>query len=160
MQKNSDQALAVYRQMMKLFPQDPQPPFLIGILFVRQNQWQDARMAFDESMRIAPAYLPALEQLVGLDLAENRATTAIERVQAEIERYPGVAGLWCLIGKIDLAQQDFSGAEVALRKAVDIDGNLEAARLSSPRITFLCTSMMKHCTSWFLSRPRAIASPH
>jgi tetratricopeptide (TPR) repeat protein len=128
-QKNSDQALTVYRQMVKLFPQDFRPSFLIGMLFARQNQPEDARMAFEESLRIAPAYLPALEQLVGLDLAENRVAAATKRVQAEIEKHPGIAGLWCLEGEIDLAQQDFSGAEVALLKAVDLDGNLEAARL-------------------------------
>jgi tetratricopeptide (TPR) repeat protein len=128
-QKNSDQALEVYRQMVKLFPQDPRPPFLIGMLFARQNQSEDARMAFEQSLRIAPAYLPPLEQLVGLDLAENRGATAMKRVQGEIERHPGIAGLWCLEGKIDLAQQDFSGAEVALLKAIDLDGNLEAAHL-------------------------------
>jgi tetratricopeptide (TPR) repeat protein len=128
-EKNSDQALAVYRQMVKLFPQDPQPSFLIGMLLVRQDRPDDAQMAFEEALRIAPAYFPALQQLVGLDLSRHRNSTAMARVQGEIERHPENSGLWCLEAEIDMAQQDFTGAEASLRKALDLDGNLEAAHL-------------------------------
>ena len=128
-QKNNDQALAVYRQMLKIFPQDPRPPFLTGMLFIRQNQPADARMAFEECLRITSGHLPALQQLVALDLAENRVAAATKRVQAEIERHPGNARLRLLEAKIDLAQHDSAGAEVALLKAIDLDGNLEEARL-------------------------------
>jgi len=129
LRKDSDQALTVYRQMEKFFPQDPQPPFLIGMLFARRNQSRDAQMAFEESLRIAPAYLPALEQLAGLYVAENRVAEAIKRVQAEIEKHPSNAGLWCLEAKIDMDAQDFPRAEKALLKAKDLDGNFETARL-------------------------------
>jgi len=129
LQKHSEEALAVYRQMTELFPRNPQPPFLIGMLFARQNQLDDARMAFEQSLRTDPVYLPALEQLVGLDLAENRNSTATKRVQAEIEKHPKIAGLWCLEAKIDMVKQDFARAETALLKAIDLDGDLEAAHL-------------------------------
>jgi tetratricopeptide (TPR) repeat protein len=115
--------------MTALFPRNPQPPFLIGMLFARQNQLEDARMAFEQSLRTDPVYLPALEQLVGLDLAENRNSTATKRVQAEIEKHPKIAGLWCLEAKIDMVKQDFARAETALLKAIDLDGDLEAAHL-------------------------------
>lgn len=128
-EKNTDQAMAVYRQMVKIFPRDPQPSFLIGMLFARQDQPQDARMAFEEALRVAPAYLPALQQLAGLDLAEHRDSAAMTRVQAEIERYPEIAGLWCLEAEIDVTRQDFTRAEASLRKALDLNGNLEAAHL-------------------------------
>lgn len=129
LQKHSEEALAVYRQMTELFPRNPQPPFLIGMLFARQNQLEDARMAFEQSLRTDSVYLPALEQLVGLDLAENRNSTATKRVQAEIEKHPKIAGLWCLEAKIDMVKQDFARAETALLKAIDLDGDLEAAHL-------------------------------
>jgi tetratricopeptide (TPR) repeat protein len=128
-EKHTDQAVAVYRQMVKLFPKDPQPSFLIGILFARQDRADDARMAFEEALRIAPAYLPALQQLVGLDLAAHRNSAAMTRVHGEIERHPENSGLWCLEAEINMSQQNFPGAEASLRKALDLDGNLEAAHL-------------------------------
>jgi tetratricopeptide (TPR) repeat protein len=128
-EKNSDQALAVYRQMVKLFPQDPQPSFLIGMLFARQNRPDDARMAFEEALRIAPMYLPALQHLVALELAEHQNSAAMSRVQAEIESHPQIPGLWCLQAKIDMAQEDFTLTETSLRKALDLNSDFEAAHL-------------------------------
>jgi tetratricopeptide (TPR) repeat protein len=46
-----------------------------------------------------------------------------------LERYPENSGLWCLEAEINMAQQDFPGAEASVRKALDLDGNLEAAHL-------------------------------
>ena len=68
-QQKRDQALAVYRQMTELFPKDPQPPFLMGVILLGQGQQQEARKAFEKSVEISPDYLPAIEKLVDLDIA-------------------------------------------------------------------------------------------
>src|SRR5436190_15839460 len=68
-QQKRDEALAVYRQMTELFPKDPQPSFLAGSILLGQGHQQDARQAFEKSADISPTYLPAIERLVGLDLA-------------------------------------------------------------------------------------------
>ena len=46
-QQKNDEALAVYRRMRELFPQDPQPSFLIGNILLAQNQRPEARKAFE-----------------------------------------------------------------------------------------------------------------
>jgi hypothetical protein len=53
---------------------------------------------------------------------------------------------------------DFSGAEVALVKAVDLDGNFEAARLL---LAAYYVAAHKHDEALHqLIRPKAIAPPH
>jgi tetratricopeptide (TPR) repeat protein len=42
-QQKRDQVLAAYRTMTDLFPQDPQPQFLIGNILLAQGQQQEAR---------------------------------------------------------------------------------------------------------------------
>ena len=70
-QQKQNDALAIYRRMTELFPKDPQPPFLVGSILLAQGQQSDARKAFEKSVEISPDYLPAVEKLVDLDIAEQ-----------------------------------------------------------------------------------------
>jgi tetratricopeptide (TPR) repeat protein len=124
-QQRTDQALAVYRQMTELFTQDPQPPFITGRILLARGQQPDARKAFETSVEISPDYLPAIEKLVDLDIAEKQYATAIDRVQRQIDKDPKLAQTWALRGKIYLAQRDFTHAEADLLKAIDLDPKLE-----------------------------------
>lgn len=124
-----DQALAVYRQMGELFPQDPRPSFLTGSILLGQGQQQEARKAFGKSAEISPDYLPATERLVDLDLAAKQYAAALDRVQKLIEKDPKLAQAWALRGKIYLAQRDFTHAEPDLLKAIELDPKLEPGYL-------------------------------
>ena len=128
-QEDLAQTLAVYQKMTELFPQDPQPQFLTGTILLTQNRLQDARQAFEKSVAASPNYLPAIERLVDIDVAEQKYGLAMERVQAQIDRDPKLAQPWALRGKIYLAQRDFMRAEPDLLKAIEIDANLEPAYL-------------------------------
>jgi tetratricopeptide (TPR) repeat protein len=126
-QQKSDQALAVYRKMTELFPNDPQPSFLIGSVLLGQGKQADARNAFEKSNEISPDYLPAVERLVDLDIADKQYAPAMDRVQKLIDKDPKLASLWGLRAKIYLAQQDFAHAEPDLLKAIELDPKLEVA---------------------------------
>src|SRR5262245_27901826 len=71
-QQQTDKALAVYRQMTELFPKEPQPSLLIGVILLAQQQQSQARQAFEKSLEISPDFLPAIEQLVNLDIADKQ----------------------------------------------------------------------------------------
>src|SRR5215469_4462220 len=127
MQQKSDQALAVYRRMTDLFPNDPRPSFLIGSVLLGQGKQADARKAFEKSNEISPDYLPAVERLVDLDLVDKQYAAAIDRVQKVIDKDPKLAQPWALKAKIYLAQRDFAHAEPDLLKAIELDPKLEPA---------------------------------
>src|SRR5215813_367289 len=126
-QRRTDQALAVYRHMTELFPKDPQPSFLIGTILLAERQQPEARKAFEESARVSPDYLPAVERLVDFDLADQQYATAMDRVQAQIDKDPKRAQPWALRAKIYLAQRDPTRAEPDLLKAIELEPNFEAA---------------------------------
>jgi tetratricopeptide (TPR) repeat protein len=126
-QRKSDQALAVYRQMTELFPKDPRPSFLIGSVLLGQGKQADARKAFEKANEISPDYLPAVEKLVDLDLADKQYAAAMDRVQKVIDKDPKLASPWGLRAKIYVAQQDFAHAEPDLLKAIELDPKLEPA---------------------------------
>jgi tetratricopeptide (TPR) repeat protein len=126
-QEKSDQALAIYRHMSELFPNDPGPSFLIGSVLLGQGQRADARKAFEKSNEISPDYLLAVERLVDLDIADKQYASAMGRMQKLIDKDPKPASLWGLRAKIYLAQQDFADAEPDLLKAIELDPTLEVA---------------------------------
>jgi tetratricopeptide (TPR) repeat protein len=128
-QQKRDQVLAAYRTMTDLFPQDPQPQFLIGMILLAQGQQKEARQAFEKSVGISQNYLPAVERLVDLDIVDQKFAPAMERVQGQIDRDPTLAQPWALRGKIYLAQRDFARAEPDLLKAIELDPKLEPAYL-------------------------------
>jgi tetratricopeptide (TPR) repeat protein len=124
-QQKSDQALAVYRKMTESFPNDPRPSFLIGSVLLGQGKQADARKAFEKANEISPDYLPAVERLVDLDIADKQYAAAMDRVQKVIDKDPTLAQPWGLRAKIYLAQQDFTHAEPDLLKAIELDPKLE-----------------------------------
>jgi tetratricopeptide (TPR) repeat protein len=115
--------------MTQLFPSDPQPLMLIGTVLLAQKRPAEARKALEKSMEIAPDYMPALERLVDLDVAEKQYPTALERVRNLIEANPKAAELLALRAKIYVAQPDLARAETDLLQAIDIDPQFEAAYL-------------------------------
>lgn len=123
-QGNAGDAIAVYGQMEKLFPGNPQTSWLLGQAYVQQNKKTEARQAFTHALELAPDYLPAVEQLVTLDLADKQYPAAHERVAAQIAKDPKQAGPYLLQAQIFLAENDTKQAETALLQAVALQPEL------------------------------------
>jgi tetratricopeptide (TPR) repeat protein len=128
-QQLPEPALRVYRQMTQLFPNDPQPLTLIGTILLEQRRPADARRALEKSLEIAPDYMPAIERLVDLDVAEKQYAAALERLPNPIDSNPKAAELLALRAKIHVAQPDLARAETDLLQAIEIDPQFEAAYL-------------------------------
>src|SRR5262249_29131346 len=92
-----------------------------------QGKQADARKAFEKSNESSPDYLPPVERLVDLDLADKQYAAAMDRVQKVIDKDPKLASPWALRSKIYLAQRDFAHAEPDLLKAIELDPKLEPA---------------------------------
>ena len=161
-QKNPADALGIYARMMKLFPKNPQVPLLMGMVLVQQKKLADARQAFEKSIDLAPDFLPALEQIINLDLAAKQYATALGRAQKQIEKDPKAALPHLLLAEVHLAQAgglaqreaeknpgaakprsfadvpaaqgDVAQAEKALQQAIELEPGLTQAHLMLARI--------------------------
>ena len=118
-----DDAAAVFREQIKLSPEDPQPYLLLGLILRQQNKIDEARKAFENAQRLAPENLLAITQLVDLDIADaGDFDAALQRVQAELERHRS-RGAHFLEGKVYAAQGQWDRAEAALLKTLELDPN-------------------------------------
>jgi tetratricopeptide (TPR) repeat protein len=98
--KQYDEAAKVYRQMMQVFTNSVEAPYNHGMMLMLQSKTNEARHAFEKSLAINPDFLPAIEQLVELDLVAGRVSEATDRVNVLIEKYPKSAPLRVLLARI------------------------------------------------------------
>ena len=123
-QQEPDEALAVYRHLAEALPKNPQIPMMMGIVWGEQGKHAQARAAFEKSLQIAPDYLPVIQQLIDLDLAEKKYKDADALVQEQINKNPKAAEPWELQAKIDVIQTNMTRASADLLKAIDLNPDL------------------------------------
>lgn len=133
-QGNPEAALGVYRRLAELAPKDPQPPLLIGLVQVQQGRKAEARSAFEKSVELAPTYVPALDQLVELDLAEKQFAAATARVDKLVEKYPKAPELPMLSARIYEARGMTNQVEAALLKAIELQPNYRPAFMALAKL--------------------------
>lgn len=123
-QRNFDESVAVLRRMMPLFPENQRMHYLLGTILLQQKKQAEARQAFEKTLELSPDYLPALEQIVNLDLVDKQYELARKRVKNQMEKQPKSAVLWLLLGKINLVQGNGAETETAFLKAAELEPKL------------------------------------
>ena len=121
LRNNLGEALSVYSRLGELYPKNAQVPLLMGVVMLQQNKTNDARAAFEKALQLAPNYLPALEQVVGLELVQRRFSPALDRVKKELERHPKSPELHILLAKAYYEQGQTNDVEKELQHAMELD---------------------------------------
>lgn len=124
-QKDMDQAITAYAKAGEFYPKNPQVPFLTGTVMAQKKDYAGARQEFEKSVELAPNYARAWEELVNLDLVENKFTEALNRVNKAETNLGNGAQL--LLAKIYLAR-----ASDTARK--ESKSNSSAIKLTSPSV--------------------------
>lgn len=133
-QNHPDDALNVYGQMTHAFPKEPQPALFLGILLARQGRTNDARQTFEKALELAPGFLPALEGIVDLDLAEKQYPRATARIQQQIDRDTHAAEPWLLMAKTHLAQAVALAAQELQRRPAPAPASLRIADVPAAQL--------------------------
>lgn len=122
-------AIETCRQLQKIYP-DPHIPFLIGQFYLRQNKTNDARKAFSESLQLSAQFLPAMEKLVRLDVAEKNYAAALDRAEKALQANPNYPDVYTLHAEVLLTRTNTAEAESELRHAIELDPNYGPAYLA------------------------------
>lgn len=121
LRNNLDEAVAVYLRLAELFPKNAQVPLFLGSVLLQQNKTNEARKSFEKALKLAPNYLPALEQVIALDLAHKQFSPALERIQQELERNPKAPELHILLAKAYYEKGETNSVEKALLRSIELD---------------------------------------
>lgn len=157
----TDRVLALYQALARDFPTNPTPYLLSGLIQRQRNRLPEARTAFERAVQIRPGYLPAVEQLVQLDLMAQRFEEARHRAEAELARHTNSPLPWMLLYQVHLFQTNLPEAERALLKAVEVAPDYRPAHAELARV-YLATGRQKEAVARLESvveaNPRDIVS--
>lgn len=111
-------------EAMKRAPQAPAPYFQLGNVHLAQKQYADAEKWYQESLDKNPAFSEGLSGLMNTYFAQKQFDKAVAAANAQIAKVPGNSDFYDLLGTaLFNGKKDYAGAEVALRKAVELDKN-------------------------------------
>ena len=133
-QQSPDQAIALYNSLEMAFPQDAQVPWLEGLAWASENKTAQARAAFEKSLAANSDYVPSLQALVDLDLAETNFAPALELVKQRLDRNPASPVLWLLQASVHMRQNDDAKAQSDLDKVIALDPKLPAPYTNLARL--------------------------
>jgi tetratricopeptide (TPR) repeat protein len=119
-QNRLDNAIQIYRELEKALPTDSQVPLLIGNALFQQNKNAEARAEYEQALKLAPDYLPALQQEVNLDLLEKQYDSAQQRVQQQIRQNPKAVPLQLMLARVLTARGDTDQAESVLKQTITL----------------------------------------
>lgn len=114
-QKDAEQAIA-------RAPQAPAPYFQMGNVHLAQKQTAEAEKFYLQALDKDPASAEALSGLMNAYRSEKQPDKEIAAANTQIAKAPNVSAFYDLLGTaLFNEKKDLPGAEVALRKAIDLD---------------------------------------
>jgi len=116
------------RKAAEVAPSSPAPYVQMGNLHQLQKQYADALKFYQQALDKDSGSTEALQGMMNTYIAMKQLDQAIAAARAQIAKSPN-SGFYDLLGTALFQKKDFSGADGAFRKAVDLDKNNSDALL-------------------------------
>lgn len=117
------------RKAAALAPNNPTPYVQMGNLHALQKQYGDAIKFYQQALDKDPASTDALQGAMNTYIAQKQLDQAVAAAKAQIAKSPNVSGFYDLLGTALFEKKDFTGADAAFNKAVELDKNNSDALL-------------------------------
>jgi predicted Zn-dependent protease len=150
------ETLRIYQRIERVTPGREHLSLMRGIVLQQQNKPAEARVALEEALQRNPASALAIEQLVGLDVAEKRLSDARSRLDSALVAHPEEADLHLLNARLCLAEKKRGEAEAAIRRANELQVNNPQGYLLLAGFNW---TRMNNPPPWPPSAPRSSGVP-
>ncbi|EEF62390.1 tetratricopeptide repeat protein [Pedosphaera parvula] len=124
---NYAEALGIYDQLRQSFPHEPQYVYKAGLTFIQMNKKEEAQKAFEKVLVMSPDNLPALEQIVNLDIQAQDYSKALSLLDKEMANEKIVPELCVLQARIFESQKATQKAVAALKRAIELNPQMRIA---------------------------------
>src|SRR5205823_9828035 len=82
------EAAAVIKDQVRVSPDDADAYYRLGLVLREQKKLDEAKVAFAKVAELVPNNLKAVNELVDIDIANKDFTSAMVRVQHELQKQP------------------------------------------------------------------------
>jgi tetratricopeptide (TPR) repeat protein len=115
------------RKAIEVAPRNAVGYVQLGSLRFVQKQYDQAGKAYQEALDRDANSSDALRGLINIFLVQNQIDKAIAAAKIQIAKVPGNSSFYDLLGTVLFRnQKDLNGAEMALKKSVELDRNSDA----------------------------------
>lgn len=121
---DTDKALVAVRTIEKKQPDNPLVYNLAGGVLMARHDMAGARSSFDQALRLSPLYMPALENLMRLDLGENKPAQAKRRLMDALAKDDKNTALMSALARLAISQGDTATATAWLERAAKANPNV------------------------------------
>src|SRR6266404_5007678 len=111
------------RKAVEVAPANPAPYVQMGNLHQLQKQYAEASKFYQQALEKDAASTDALQGMMNTYIAQKQLDQAIAAARTQIAKSPNSSGFYDLLGTALFQKKDFSGADAAFHKAVDLDKN-------------------------------------
>jgi tetratricopeptide (TPR) repeat protein len=122
------------RKASEVAPGTTAPYVQMGNLHQMQRQFPEAIQSYQQALDKDAASTDALQGLMNTYIAQKQLDQAIAAARAQIAKSPNSGGLYDLLGTALFQKNDFSGADAAFHKAIDLDKNNSDALLKLAQV--------------------------
>jgi tetratricopeptide (TPR) repeat protein len=136
-----DEAIAQYREALRVDPSYAKADFNLGLAMERQGRMNEASAAYREALQVKPNYGEAHNNLGFVLYRQGRLDEAIAEYREALRLDPASAGTYNNLGNALLQQRQPDEAVADFRQALEIDpqsaeahGNLANALLSQRQV--------------------------
>jgi tetratricopeptide (TPR) repeat protein len=124
----------VFEAIAKVLPNEPIVPYRLGLVARAEKNDAKALAYFEEALSKKPAAIEPLAQIAIIKIAQGKSNEARERVSKQIAVSQNNALFYNLLGQLWMNAKDLGQAEIAFKKAIEIDGSLLSPYLHLGRI--------------------------
>ncbi len=112
------------QQAMQRAPQSPAPFVQLGNIQLAQKHFPEAEKFYGQALDKDPSSAEGLSGLMNTYFAQKQFDKAIAAANAQIAKSPNISNFYDLLGTaLFNGKKDLAGADVALRKAIELDKN-------------------------------------
>jgi tetratricopeptide (TPR) repeat protein len=153
--EDTDAAEKYFSRLAVLQPNSPvYNHYKKGMVKRLEGQQEEAASLFEKALEADPDFLPALNQLTDMFVKDDAMNKALNRCREQVWKSPDNPGLYVLLGKLQMAAENYSGAGKSLEKALEIDPNSLDALLGLAQLAQLSGSLDEALTRYQALRKR------
>ena len=120
----------VFETVAQALPKEAIGPYRLGLVARAEKNDAKALAYFEDALNKNPTAVDALAQIVTIKIAQGKSSEARERVNKHLEASPNDPQLYNLLGQLWMQAKDTGQAEIAFKKALELDNSLLSAYMN------------------------------
>ncbi len=114
----------VFEAVAQGLPKEAIGPYRLGLVARAEKNDAKALAYFEDALSRKPSAIEPLAQIAMVKIAQGKSNEARERVTKQLEASPNNPLLYNLLGQLWMQAKDTGQAEIAFKKAIELDNSL------------------------------------